>query len=458
MATQVAVITQSTGAQTFYSTYASARTAANSGDTIQIWADLTDEQILLKDGVDIWIAPGRVIDMTLDKPTLTDNDGGYTAAVTCSITGNAILRNSASSSGNCECVKITNPSSKISIECAIIEAVGIPPTESIPYRSVSVYIDNIADDQKFQLICNQVINQYNSAIVFQESSSIDFKNEINIQVQKIQTGLVDDNVGQAGLVLKGTGFIEVDEIICINTGTCIKVEAGNITANIRKLTTKNIENFTTDFVPVVDVSGGDGTQNLILNFDEIQNLKGGDGVRVEKGNASIIGRSIYSLSGLSVNITEVTANDIKQVLIQSDEIISGTKGINIKNSSEQIIIDANYIEGGNGNSGVVKSAAGSNYVLRNAKIKNTYAGSSTPYSRGIFIDSGISTLDQQIELENIIIVTGTGSLDYSIFRAGSTGIEIKNLGLFAKVDKNNLVSFAIGKQINYKFIVSTDIT
>ena len=36
MATQVAVITQSTGAQTFYSTYASARSAANSGDTIQV--------------------------------------------------------------------------------------------------------------------------------------------------------------------------------------------------------------------------------------------------------------------------------------------------------------------------------------------------------------------------------------------------------------------------------------
>lgn len=121
------------------------------------------------------------------------------------------------------------------------------------------------------------------------------------------------------------------------------MEAGNITANIRKLTTKKIEIFTTDFVPVVDVSGGDGTQNLILYFDEIQNLKGGDGVRVEKGNASIIGRSIYSLSGLFVNITEVSANDIKQVLIQSDEIISGTKGINIKNSSEQIVIDANYI-------------------------------------------------------------------------------------------------------------------
>ncbi len=54
---------------------------------------------------------------------------------------------------------------------------------------------------------------------------------------------------------------------------------------------------------------------------------------------------------------------------QCDEIISGTKGINIDNSDEPIIIDANYIEGSNGNDGVINSASGSNYVLRNAKIK-----------------------------------------------------------------------------------------
>ncbi|MBL0106958.1 MAG: hypothetical protein IPP52_06660 [Ignavibacteria bacterium] len=61
MDTQTSVVTAATGAVTFYSTYASARTAANAGDLIQIWADLTDEQILLKDGDDIWIAPGRII-------------------------------------------------------------------------------------------------------------------------------------------------------------------------------------------------------------------------------------------------------------------------------------------------------------------------------------------------------------------------------------------------------------
>ena len=110
----------------------------------------------------------------------------------------------------------------------------------------------------------------------------------------------------------------------------------------------------------------------------------------------------------------------------------------------------------NGNDGVIKSASGSNYVLRNAKIKNTT--SSSP-SIGIYIDSGSSTTDQTIELENLIIITGTDSIDYSIFRDGmTTGIEIKNLGLFVKKDKNSLVSFTIGTSTNFKYIVSPDIT
>ncbi len=54
MDTEVSVVTASTGAQTFYPTYAAARSAASTGDTIQVWADLYDQLILLKDGVDIW--------------------------------------------------------------------------------------------------------------------------------------------------------------------------------------------------------------------------------------------------------------------------------------------------------------------------------------------------------------------------------------------------------------------
>ena len=63
MATEVSVRNGSTGAIIFYSTYAAARSAASSGDTINIWANL-DEQILLKDTFNIWIAPNRIVDLT----------------------------------------------------------------------------------------------------------------------------------------------------------------------------------------------------------------------------------------------------------------------------------------------------------------------------------------------------------------------------------------------------------
>ncbi|MBK7254407.1 MAG: hypothetical protein IPI04_10975 [Ignavibacteria bacterium] len=142
-----------------------------------------------------------------------------------------------------------------------------------------------------------------------------------------------------------------------------------------------------------------------------------------------------------------------------DEIISKTKGINIDNNpssgNKKVIIDANIIEGSNGNDGVIRSATGSNYVVRNAKIKNT--ATSSP-SIGIYIETGTNTLDQAIELENLIIVTGVDTTDFSLFRDGTTvGIIIKNLGLFVKKDKNTLVTFAIGTSTNYKYVVSTDV-
>ncbi|MBK8381740.1 MAG: hypothetical protein IPL16_07605 [Ignavibacteria bacterium] len=94
-------------------------------------------------------------------------------------------------------------------------------------------------------------------------------------------------------------------------------------------------------------------------------------------------------------------------------------------------------------------------MVRNAKIKNT--ATSSP-SIGIYIETGTNTLDQAIELENLIIVTGVDTTDFSLFRDGTTvGIIIKNLGLFVKKDKNTLVTFAIGTSTNYKYVVSTDV-
>ena len=454
MATEVAVINSGSGVQTFYSTYAAARLAASALDLIQIWADLTDEQILLKDKVDVSIAPGRIINMTSALPTIVDNDSGYATAVTCNITGYGIIKND-NNSGNC--IKIINGSSNVSIQCDSIEGLGGVGVTGDPYEGASVLVTNITDAQKFSLICNKVINQYNAAIAFDTVTNGTNKNTINIKVKRIDTGVVDDDFGGPGLAIKGTGFIDIEEIICYNNNQCLLFQGGTVIANILKMTTRNINHFSAPYVPAVEVSGGDGTQKLTLYFDEIQILSvGGDAVKISNGTATLIGRRTYSQSGLSMDLSSNA-----ECLV--DEIISGTKGIYIHNgSSQKIIIEANYIEGSNGNDGVIKSATGSNYVLRNAKIKNTYTRSSLPYSRGIYIDDGNAN-DQSIEIENLIIVTGIGTNDFSIFRNGSNNIDIKNLGLFVKRKKSDNVMLKIGTGIeppdgNFKYIISTDIT
>ena len=391
--------------------------------------------------------------MSLDKPTLTDNDSGYTTAVTCSITGNSIIRNSGSSSGNC--IKVSNGSSNISIQCDYIEGIGGFGSTGNLYNGASVLITNITDAQRFSLACNKISNQYNSAIAFDTVSSGTNKNTVNIKVNKIDTGVIDDDNVTPSVVLKGTGFIEIEEINSLNSGSCLLHQAGTITANILKMITKNVNHFSAPYFPTVEVSGGDGTQKLTLYFDEIQNLLSSDTVKVSNGTATFIGRRIYSQSGLSMDLSS-------NVDCICDEIISGTKGIYIHNSStKKIIIDANKIEGSNGNNGVVKSANGSNYVLRNAKIKNI---SNSGDSVCIYIDSGSTLTSQTIEIENLILVSGNVSSGKTIFRAGSTAINVKNLGLFVnKAIDEDMIILEIGLGLddpdyNYKYIVSTDIS
>ena len=66
----VSILKRDGTATATYSTYEAARFASVSGDVIQIWADLT-EQIILKNGVDIWIMPGVELNNT-SGVTITD--------------------------------------------------------------------------------------------------------------------------------------------------------------------------------------------------------------------------------------------------------------------------------------------------------------------------------------------------------------------------------------------------
>ena len=152
------------------------------------------------------------------------------------------------------------------------------------------------------------------------------------------------------------------------------------------------------------------------------------------------------------------SNIIISALIQCDEIISTTRCINIDNDDEQIIIDANYIEGVTDESdGVVYCNNHGNFLLRNAKIKNLNTTGTTPYSIGIYLGN---TGNINMELENIIVVTSEiSSTSKTIVSANSRSI--KNLGLFVNKPISDNITLLIGTEVvtgNYKYIVSSDIT
>ena len=252
MVTQTSVVTAATGAVTFYSTYASARTASSAGDLIQIWADLTDEQILLKDGVDIWIAPGRIIKTSQSVPLILDNDTGYTSPVSVNITGNGVFRNS---NDKYRCVAIYNSGSKVTIMCDSIEGIGTDPEDS---EWATVHIVNAA---KFHLTCNKVSNVNQKAIYFDNEVA-----DININADIIENG---EYAGGDVISIKGDGILNANEVICRNNGSCLNHKAGTFIANILKLTSVNED---VESAGTVHLSDGTGTQNLTLFFDEIQNL------------------------------------------------------------------------------------------------------------------------------------------------------------------------------------------
>lgn len=98
---KVAIIKKD-GTFVYYNTYGAARAASNpnSGDhdLIQIRANL-NEEIHLKDGVDIWIMPGIVVDYNPSPPpsqpsaTIAD----YTIACKCNIYGEGIIKSTFNS-------------------------------------------------------------------------------------------------------------------------------------------------------------------------------------------------------------------------------------------------------------------------------------------------------------------------------------------------------------------------
>jgi len=296
---------------------------------------------------------------------------------------------------------------------------------------------NIVEAAKFTIVCNNIYNLRNSAVII--SGCDDFY----IKCKTITSGTRSENknVGAAVIFNTGSGFIYADEIICDGPGSCLVQSGGIINGKILKLTTLTNE---TAANPTIMVDNVSGDQNLILKFDEIQNLNStdGDAVTIAEGKADLTGRRIYSYKGLSLDLG-ANAN------IKCSEIISDTQGVNIHNTDpEKIIIDSDYIEGSVGNNGVVYAVDSANFTIRNAKIKNVSTASS---SVGIYLDPVNG--NPYIELNNIIVVTGDLIFGESIYEnTGSNVAYIYNYGTFANKNISG-PSILVGTDLNYKVII-----
>lgn len=174
-------------------------------------------------------------------------------------------------------------------------------------------------------------------------------------------------------------------------------------------------------------------------------------MKVSQGIANIIGRRIYSNLGYALNLI----SNIVSANILCIDIISGVRCINIDNDDDQIIIDANYIEGNIGaTDGVVYCNNHGKFLLRNAKIKNLRTSGTSPFSIGIYLGA-MGTIS--MELENIIIVTGDSHATDARTIVSAVARTVKNLGLFTNKPNTN-ITFQIGTTGNFKYIVSPDVS
>lgn len=444
MATQrVALIKPDGAIYNYYGNYGEAWEDAEFGDIIRILADLTltdkDETIVLKNGVNIWIETGVVIQMSSGYPTIVDNVEGYEEAVNCSIYGGGIIKNTNSAGGNC--ILILNENSSISVECDSIEGEnGI---------SVQVYAS-----KKFHLTCNKVSNTNSQALSIGAFNTPGTVEDINLNISKVETGdLNNPDTGTTALTTRGNGFINIDEIVCRNDGHCLLHQEGNIIARIKKMTSTMNRNHIVATVSVGQ-SFSTGTQRLILCFDEISCI-GAFAIEQKEGTGFLYGRRVYSSNNYGLSYG---GNNTKGGFLRCDEIVSGSNiAINISDFNNEYLIDANYIEGnytGSGFSVVILSQGTSSlsprFKIKNAKIKNKNTSTS---AKGIYFEN----IFPKVTLNNVKIIAGNADNNI-IYLSNGTSINVNNYGLFGNrnIDSGK-IKLKIGTTTNKLFIESPDL-
>jgi hypothetical protein len=455
--TEVAIIKRDGSILGVYTTYADARANAVSGDLIQIRADL-NEQIVLLDGVDIWIMPGVIVNNSSGN-TITDINIDTSLEVHCKIYGYGKIVNT----GTHSCVFINHVDSELSIECDYIENIGSSLT------SICIEIFNA---HKFHLLCNRVSSQKGVAIWLGRYDTtthtlLGFIEDVNLNVSKVETGVT--GFGSTAFISLCNGFIKINEIAALyNRGHCFSHRAGDVIARIKKMTTVMISSL--GGISTVHTSQGTSDKKLVLYFDEIINKFGSSTVNASlciehhQGTGIFIGRKINTitnsnLDSIAIQISREAVNDLPKGYVKINEIIcTGGTAMVLNDFNEQITIDANYIES---NGSVVIYSAGSsteraNFFIRNAKIKNK---SASPSAKGILFQN----VHPIATLSNVKIVSGSDD-GSNIYLADGNSIDVYNYGLFGNEGINpEKINLKIGtwtepeEDYNYQCIISSDL-
>lgn len=424
-----------------YSSYGNARDNAVSGDLIQIWATL-NEQIILLNGVDIWIAPGVTIDYKsvsdppTPGPTITDNGD----PCVCNIYGYGKIKNTDNNS----CIFIDHINSELTVECFSIDGSA--------GNSRAVYIKNA---NKFELECREVLSK--GVALYLGDNNQNIIDKIVINVIRVETGdTTSSTTSGTSIVTYASGIIKILEILCKNRGHCFLHRAGNIIANIKKITTKYVMG-PQAVSAVALIQDNIGTQKLVMYFDEINSIASNGAIEIAQGSGIFIGRRIFTDIGYAVSITQPfpTSTMLTFANLKCHEIeSSNSAGVYISNVTNKVFLDADTILG-YGLAGAVYGQGIADFLLKNATLRNR---DTTSNSKCIVLEQPPSTNNiPNMTLNSVKAVTLNTSSGYIIFQAGFNGLTVKNFGLFANKVLEAGVTLSVGNASNFQFIVSPDL-
>lgn len=428
-------VLRSDGSISNYTTYDDASDNSTTGELIIIWTDLDSEQILLKDGVDIWIMDGVEI-LFSDDPVIID--GGI--AVTCRIYGNGKIRNNLFS-----CIELTNPGTKLKIGCDTI----VGGLNTIDVQAAT----------QFYLKCNSILSSKTALVLGIVGTNDTAISDVNIQVKKIETSTASTST--TAVVSRSFGFFEIDEIKCNKVGHCFSHREGVATAIIRRMETTNTETSETATLHVSATGPqGTGDQTLVLYFDEIlanatgEEVYSGSAIEAGGGYMYAVGRMVYSSHNYAMSCGLLLKTGYFNIINFISEATKDYYPLNIANYEGDVLINSKFIEGkyspNSGNSLVV-SLNGSSLIIPKCTIKNAYlinnGTSLTQGVYGIYLDSTYVDL----AINNLKII----SRDEVVISPGGS-MSINNYGLYGNENINN-ITLQIGTGVNDLFIVDPDL-